>query len=153
MELTASNPRTTPEAKRKMAILLAGLWGGALVVFITTSWQNWGAFAGAAVVTAILWLFRPEDEYTFKITLGGDGLSITHGPNFMWGASVDELAGVEVIEESKKWGVVLSPRRLVFHKQGGDLYSIGTEFFDQGALRALVEQIQHELSFRSDASR
>lgn len=126
-----------------MVFLLAGLWIGGLVVFVTTGMQNWGALAVAVGFSVLQWLMRPEEKNTFKIALGASGLSITCGRNFLWGAAIEELACVEVVEESKKWGIVLTPRRLVFHKQSGDQYSIGADFFDHGQVLALAEQIEH----------
>ncbi len=131
--------------------LLAGLWIVGLVVFVTTAMQNWGALAVAVGFSVFQWFTRPEKEDAFKIALCASGLSITCGRDFLWGASAEELTGVGIAEESKKWGIVLSPRRLTFYKRGGDQYSIGTDLFDQGQMAALVEEIQHNISLKTDA--
>ncbi|PKM43064.1 MAG: hypothetical protein CVV05_16085 [Gammaproteobacteria bacterium HGW-Gammaproteobacteria-1] len=135
-----------------MIVLLASLWIGGLIIFFATAAKNWGAIAVAASFSLFQWLFSPAAENTFKIDFGPGGLSVGCGRDFLWGASVDELAGVEVFEESKRWGIVHSPRRLVFYKYGGDQFSIGTDFFAPEQVSELLYEVQRTITLRKGAS-
>lgn len=135
MELRSIDRVNTPEAKNRSRRLLLGVWVGSLVAFWVNGFLNWGGFVVAGLLTVLGWFAREEPH---RMVLANGGLTIMRGSTFLWGAAVEDLAGIEIMQEKRRLGVVFSPKRVVFKKRGGDMYAIDFHSFHENELKASI---------------
>ncbi len=135
MEIETIDPRQTPAARHRRRELQLIFWLGALIVWITSDFQNWGGVI-AALLMSVIDHFNQMTPY--RICLDSHGLAIRQGPHFLWGTPIEQLAAIEVAPPVKRFGMVVAQKRLIFHKRDGDLYSIACGLFETQALQALL---------------
>ena len=158
MELVPRFPADTdPEAKRKRHLVWAGLCAFGVLQFLLSGMQSWGVLAAvlsAAVLGLLDWLTEKPPESPYRICLDEGLLRVVNGPGVvLWTAATGHLTSADVTEERKKWGIVVSARTLVFHKDDGDSYATEAGIFDDAELHDFVAAVRRDIALASIDSR
>lgn len=135
MEIVAKDLRNTPGEKRQRRLLLTALWIGGIVTLVMTSFVNWGVLAVAALLTLVALFARAKPH---RICLDPESLSIRQGEALLWSTSREELKRLELANASKWFGITQSPKRIIFTKRDGDLFSLPLNSFEEAEIEALI---------------
>jgi hypothetical protein len=76
-----------------------------------------------------------------RICLDPESLSIRQGEALLWSAAREQLESVGLANESKRFGITLSPKRITFRKQDGDLFTLPLDSFEEAETEALIHRL------------
>ncbi len=125
---------------KQVTFSISGLLVAGVVVWITI--QNYGLMLAAAVVAVLYFSIGLLERGEKVITVENGWLKVMQGDAYLWGTSMQEFAGMEVVAQEERFGFLASPLRVVFRRKDGDSFEFNSEDFDDETLNAIKSAIE-----------